>query len=325
MRKTIWSLALAVVVYTAMVLLGDVRSVGSALSSMDLSMVPLFLSLSLVNYFIRFLKWDYFLRRVSVRLPWKESLAVFLAGFSMTVSPGKLGELLKCHLLRERRGVPVSRTSPVVIAERVTDLISMLLIAMAGLLMVRHRGAVLAVVAGAVAVLAVMVLLLWGRAFRLLTGLACRIRRLRDRRESMEDFQRHCCSLLDLRSLAVSVPLGMVSWGAEAMVLCLVSISLGLDPPLSVGVALLAHSAGTVAGAVSMVPGGLGLTEITIGAILTLSMSRSDAAATTLIMRFATLWFAVALGVVVLFLMRGGGTPELKGGRRENGAEAGGG
>jgi len=311
LRKTLWSLVLAVVVYTALVFLGDVRSVGSALSSMDLSMVPLFLSLSLANYFLRFLKWHYFLRRVRVRLPWKESLGVFLAGFSMTVSPGKLGELLKCYLLRERRGVPVSRTSPVVIAERITDLISMLLIAMAGLLMVRHRGAVLAVAAGALAVLAVMVLLLWGRAFRMLTGLACRIRKLRERRGSLEDFQKHCCSLLDLRSLAVTVPLGMLSWGAEAMVLCLVSMSMGLDPPLSVGVALLAHSAGTVAGAVSMVPGGLGLTEITIGAILTLSMSRPDAAATTLIMRFSTLWFAVVLGIAVLSLIGGSGTAGL--------------
>ena len=78
---------------------------------------------------------------------------------------------------------------------------------------------------------------------------------------------------------------------------------------LPVGIALLAHSAGTIAGAVSMIPGGLGLTEITIGAALTLVMSEPDAAAVTLVMRFATLWFAVFLGVGVLALLkRGAGT-----------------
>lgn len=313
MKKTLWSLAAAVVIYTALVFLSDIRSVGNALASMDLLMVPLFLALSLANYFLRFLKWHYFLYRVEVRLPWRESLAVFLAGFSMTVSPGKLGELLKCYLLKERRGIPVSRTSPVVVAERVTDLISMIFIALVGLLLVRHRGAMAAVAAGSLAVIVVMVMLLWGRAFRALAGIVCRVGKLRDRRESLESFQQHCCCVLDLRSLSISVPLGFLSWGAEALVLCLVSMSLGLDPALPVGVALLAHSAGTIAGAVSMIPGGLGLTEITIGAILTISMSRPDAAVVTLIMRFATLWFAVALGMVVLLVLRAGGTRGLAG------------
>ncbi|MBN2586285.1 MAG: flippase-like domain-containing protein [Candidatus Fermentibacteraceae bacterium] len=300
MRKTLWSLVFAMAVYTAIVFLADVKAVGDALSSMDLLMIPLFLSLSLANYVLRFLKWHYFLGRVGVSIPLRESFMVFLAGFSMTVSPGKLGELLKCYLIRDRRGIPVSRTSPVVVAERITDLLSMILIAMTGLLMVRHRGALVAVAAGSLLVFAAMVLLLWDRAFHALTGLLCRIRRFRERRDSMVDFQGHCRRLLDPRSLAVSVPLGMLSWSAEAMVLCLVSMSLGIDPALPAGVALLAHSAGTIAGAVSLIPGGLGLTEITIGAILTVSMSGADAAATTIIMRFATLWFAVVLGLLVL-------------------------
>jgi uncharacterized membrane protein YbhN (UPF0104 family) len=53
-----------------------------------------------------------------------------------------------------------------------------------------------------------------------------------------------------------------------------------------------------------MIPGGLGLTEITIGAILTGAMSEPDAAVTTLIMRFATLWFAVLLGIIVLGIIK---------------------
>ncbi len=51
---------------------------------------------------------------------------------------------------------------------------------------------------------------------------------------------------------------------------------------------------------------GLGLTEITIDGILAGSMSVSDATAVTLIMRFATLWFAVLLGWIILGLSRRG-------------------
>ena len=304
LKKTIWSIILAVAVYTSIVFLSDAKEVGSALSGISLWWIPLFLSLSLLNYLLRFFKWQYFLVRINVRIPWRESLAVFIAGFSMTVSPGKLGELLKCYLLKDSRNIPVSRTSPVVVAERITDLISMIFIAIIGLLLVQHRGAMIAVGAGIVFVLAIMIFLLWEKAFGFLTNILCRIKKVEKRRESFEKFHRNCSSLLDLKSLLIAVPLGILSWGAEALVLCLVSISLGIEPGLSVGLALLAHSAGTIAGAVSMIPGGLGLTEITIGAILISVMPEADAAVTTIIMRFATLWFAVILGIIVLGIIK---------------------
>jgi len=304
LKKTLWTLALAVAVYTAIILLSDIGSVGTALSSISLLWIPAFLSLSLINYFLRFLKWQYFLRRIGLTIPWRESLGVFLAGFSMTVSPGKLGELLKCYLLRDSRGIPVSRTSTVVVAERVTDLISMLFIALAGLLMVRDSGAGAAVAAGLVFTALVMILLVWRRAFDLVTGIVCRIGPLARFRSRLNEFHCTASKLLSVDSLAVSVPLGILSWGAEALVLCLVGLSLGLEPPVTVGLALLAHAAGTVAGAVSMIPGGLGLTEITIGAVLLTTMSETDAAVVTLVMRFATLWFAVLIGVLVLWRIR---------------------
>lgn len=300
----IWSVILAIVVYTAIVFLSDAKEVGNALSSISLCWIPLFLSLSLLNYLLRFFKWQYFLRRINVHIPWKESFAVFVAGFSMTVSPGKLGELLKCYLLKDRRNISVSRTSSVVLAERITDLISMIFIAIIGLMLIQHRGAIIAVGAGMVFVLVTMIFLLWEKAFGFLTNLLCRINAVKKHRENFEKFHRNCSSLLDLRSLLISVPIGILSWGAEALVLCLVSMSLGIEPGLSVGLALLAHSAGTIAGAVSMIPGGLGLTEITIGAILINVMSEPDAAVTTLIMRFATLWFAVLLGIIVLGVIK---------------------
>ena len=57
---------------------------------------------------------------------------VFLAGFALTVTPGKLGEAVKAFLLRESHRIPMARTAPIVIAERMTDLIALLLLAMVG-------------------------------------------------------------------------------------------------------------------------------------------------------------------------------------------------
>ena len=295
MKKSILVIILAISVYTIIVLFSDISSMEGAFSRIKLHWVPLFLSLSMLNYLLRFVKWQYFLRKIEINIPFWESLKVFLAGFSMTVSPGKLGELVKCSLLKDKRKIPVSRTSPVVVAERVTDLISMIFIAVFALLLVEHEGAFIAVILGVVSVSAVMLLLLWERAFLLFVKMLCKYKKFAEKRESLYSFHKTTGALLDVRGLLVSVPLGIISWGTEALVL-----------ELAVGIALLAHSAGTIAGAVSMIPGGLGLTEITIGAILigTGSLSEPDAAVITLVMRFATLWFAVLLGVLFLWRVK---------------------
>src|SRR5437764_518800 len=57
---------------------------------------------------------------------------VFGAGLSLSITPAKLGELLKSYLLREMHGVPAPRTAPIVVAERVTDLIALLVLAVIG-------------------------------------------------------------------------------------------------------------------------------------------------------------------------------------------------
>ena len=259
------------------------------------------------NYFIRFLKWQYFLGRIGLRIPFRRSLQVFLSGFAMTVSPGKLGELLKCYLLRDREGVPIARTSPVVIAERITDLLSMILVAVAGVILAGGAGYLAAAAAGLVLCAAAMWVLLHPGAFRRITGILCRIPFLGRHRDRLDEFRDSCSVLLDLRSMLVSVPLGVVSWGLEAMVLCAVAASMGYTLPA--GTAFLAHSAGSIAGAVSMIPGGLGLTEVTIDGILSGTLGMADATAVTLVMRFATLWFAVLLGAATLALTRRGRKP----------------
>lgn len=298
MRKALWAVILGIAVYTALVLRSDVSRVGRAISGIHPAWIPVFLALPLSNYFFRFLKWNYFLRRVGVVIPRGESLAVFVAGFSMTVSPGKFGELVKCAILRERRGVPVSVTSPVVVAERITDLLSMVCLAAAGAAL-SGGGAVLpAMAAGAGFVSAAMVFLLWPPAWGLAVRTARRLPLLKTRTDGLEAFRRSAITLLDFRSMLVSVPLGILGWGLEALVLCAVAASMGISLPA--GVALLSHATGTIAGAVSMIPGGLGLTELTIDGILGGSMPQAQAAVTTLLMRFCTLWFGVVLGLLVL-------------------------
>ncbi|MQG72190.1 MAG: flippase-like domain-containing protein, partial [SAR202 cluster bacterium] len=82
------------------------------------------LGLASANYLLRFLRWAYYLEVLKIDAPAGVSALVFLSGLAMSITPGKAGELVKCYLLNSRTGVPVSRSAPVVVMERLTDVIS---------------------------------------------------------------------------------------------------------------------------------------------------------------------------------------------------------
>ncbi|MGH2535709.1 MAG: lysylphosphatidylglycerol synthase domain-containing protein [Thermomicrobiales bacterium] len=125
---------LAAFVLTTLVLIGDARDIASALGHFNWWLAPPIVALTLWNYGWRFVKWEMYLRCLSVpRLPATTSLLVFLAGFSMSLTPGKVGELIKSVYLRRLTGVAVNRTSAIIAAERITDAFALLLLAAAGL------------------------------------------------------------------------------------------------------------------------------------------------------------------------------------------------
>ena len=302
MKKALWVLFLAVGVYTVVVLRADLTRVGQALGTIHPGFIPLFLALPLANYFFRFLKWHFFLRRIQVGIPVGESMTVFLSGFSMTVSPGHMGELIKCVFLRERHGVPVACSSPVVVAERITDFLSMVLLAVAGMLLTGGHAALAAAGAGVAAAALAILVLFCDQVWMPVAAVFSKLPILKKRKGGLENFRASARILLDPASMMVAVPLGMIGWGMEAMVLVVIAGSMGASLPP--GAALLSHAAGTIAGAVSMIPGGLGLAELTIDGILGGYISPARAAVTTLVMRFCTLWFGVLLGLLSLAVLK---------------------
>jgi uncharacterized protein (TIRG00374 family) len=93
--------------------------------------------------------------------------------------------------------------------------------------------------------------------------------------------------------------LSVIGWLAEALALHLILIWMGATP--SVAFSLFAYAAAMLAGALSFLPGGLGGAEVVMVGLLMLGgMSSGDAVAATVLIRLATLWFAVVLGLGAL-------------------------
>lgn len=303
-RQLIIATVIGALVFAGMSLYGDVRALLANLGRYRWSYFIGGLGLATANYAIRYLRWEYYLHRLGIRgVPKAESARIFVAGFVMSVTPGKVGEVFKSVLLYESRGVSVARTAPIVVAERLTDLFALVLLTALGTLALAE-GSWVALGGGA------LVAVLWlACAWRPLGELFLRIAeklpvvsRLAPRfREAYES----------LHALAQPVPLGvatllaLVSWFTECAALWLIARGF---PDVGIGwlEATFAYSAPTIVGAVAMMPGGLGVTEAGMTGVLErlADMSTVVATATTLLVRLATLWWAVLLGVGALALQR---------------------
>ncbi len=232
-------------------------------------------------------------------------MALFVAGFTMAVSPGKVAEVLKSVVLKRMVGTPVSRSAPVVLAERLSDGLAMLLLASAGVVAYPQYWPVFALVIGGLCI-GIIIIQIRPLALRML-ALIGRLPLISRYAAELETFYESSHVLLKIKNLGIAVGLGTVSWAGEGVAFYLILLGLGLHPSpdlLFQAVFILAFS--TIIGAVSGLPGGLGAAEVSVGAMLQalVGLGRTMAGTATLLIRFCTLWFGVLLGLLALLLFR---------------------
>lgn len=297
LRALLGSVALAAAGYLAFALWGGWHEVSAAAALVGAGGWAVLLLLSALNYLLRFARWQVYLAALHARLPWRSSLAIYLAGFALTTTPGKAGELIRSVFLRRRGVAPVDSIAAFV-SERLADLVAIVLLASLGFASYPQMRPLL--YAG-MAVAAVLLLTVGSR--RVLAAL----RRRADARGA-RSLQRLVGTLQAAavcqtpRLLLPLTALSVVAWGLEAYALHLLLGWLGMDSPWTFS--FFVYAVGMLAGALSFLPGGLGGTEAAmVGLLLLAGHPQPQAVAAVVVIRITTLWFAVALGLLALPLV----------------------
>ena len=237
---------------------------------------------------------------MSESFPLARSARLFVGGFPLAVTPGKVGEVLKAIWLKRECAVPTPMGVAVVAAERISDGLAVLALSTLGVIAYPQYwpafASVLALLVGIIVISQVRPLALS------LLDLGERLPLVRRFVPLLRDFYEGSFMLFRPKATLLAVGLGTISWLGEGIGFYLILVGLGVPTgwqALSNAVFILAFS--TVVGAVSTLPGGLGAAEASIAGMLVLLVGlHSDvAAAATLLIRFATLWFGVTLGLLV--------------------------
>ena len=298
-NKTILIIFFALIVYAAMGIYADISQLTAAMQMFHWSYFILLLLFTSIGYLFRYLKWDIFLKKAGVHLSFKQNFFVFISGLAMIVTPGKLGEVWKAWLIKDISGDDLSKTVPVVIMDRVTDVLSLVILSAFGILSYKE-GIYLLVV------LLLMILIFYisitsKRVSEKVIGLIeNKTKKFSGNVKNMHGTFQELMQPKIFISLSL---LNVLAWFCEC--LGFYFVAMGFNQSLSIPLSTFIFSFASLAGGVSMIPGGIGLAEVTItGFLQHYAFSPTIAIGTALVVRLGSFWYGVVLGLAVYLLFR---------------------
>lgn len=300
-RKILFSCIAGAILFLAFSIYADFDKLIVAFSEFNWWYFPVILALSFINYVFRFFKWEYYRKILNIKLKTSTSFLIFLSAFVMSVTPGKMGEVLKSYLLKEENGTPVAKSAPIVLAERLTDFISIVFLCIVGAYVFDY-GQTIIIIVGIMFI--GFSLMLSSRKLSL--GLISQLEKIKFLSKHIHKFYEAYESIYQLvkfKPLVIATIISVFSWFFECvgfyLVLYAFSATTGIEVNLLIATFIYGFS--TLIGAIAMLPGGLGLTDASLtGLMQLLKIPANISVASTIIIRTATLWFGVLVGIIAV-------------------------
>lgn len=295
----------------------DVSAIGRAMGQADGRWLGLAVLLLAANVAVKTARWQVMVARLTgIRLSARHAMPAILAGVAAaSLSPARAVDLAKPLMLKRLRGVGLSSSTSAVLVERFLDGAALVVLLGGALVMLpiartSQFGPVLS--ASGLLLIAGALLLASPAAVRALsTGVVERLPLRAGLRERIHRFSNAFADGLMVwrahRTLWPLLGLSVIAAVLEAGRLAAVFAAVGLVMP--VPGAMLAFSAANLVAVLTLIPGGIGITELSMaglaGVILGARPTAPEVAAAVLVDRALSYYLVVALGALVLLAWGG--------------------
>ena len=313
--------AIGFVIYLGLLLFADAEGLTDDLVAQIriypwLLIVPVILQ-KFVSWFFRFLEWHYYLGVIGARdkISRFDSGILFVSGFTMAVSPGKVAEMLKTVILKTKTGVPIATSAPVVIAERVVDGLAVIILSFLSLLAAGDQinlGPYRPLIFLSTALLAAGLVAVQIRPLAYFgLDVIARLPLVGRLYDWLSGFYESSREIFKLKHIIPTTGFGMVASALDAVGFVIILYGFGIDVTwLLLLQSMVIVGLASAIGALSGVPNGAGITEISVSAMLTIIVAplnpvlTAGVAAAAVIEGFLHKWLRVLVGLLVATIFR---------------------
>jgi uncharacterized protein (TIRG00374 family) len=287
------------VVYVAFALFSDVGKLSRAILRINYWGIPLVLTPITVEILLLAYRFHRLLRVVGINMSVKKSILIYITGLALIATPASSGQIIKSQIIKKMFGYEISKTSPIVLIEKWSELASVLIILTALAFLKPLWESSLIIIMGSALALLLLGIMRNRMIFNVSKRIILRFRRLKKFEESIENSQGALRILNSRRVIIEGFVITLPAKLLEAIGIFFSFQVLGIKLGFITSTEIFFTA--TISGILSFIPGGIGVVEGSMIGLLIKYYNNNLAllAAAVIFIRLITLWYPTFLGLIV--------------------------
>lgn len=300
-KKSIFLGIIAIIaLYAIFLIMSDVQIIAEKINNFDYQYLLIILPLIPLSWIILFFRWHFLLKNSDMVAPYKTNFLIFVSGFALGITPGKVGELIKSQLLKDKFNFPRTKSAPIVIVEKFYDFFAIAIISFFGIWFFTPSVYVFLFL---LSIIIIFYLLTSSeKIFLKFIGMSKRIKFLKNFTEQLPESFTIIQNSTRKKIFPISLSLSIAFWITESIIAYLVLLSFDVNILDSLEFFSI-YVTSIILGVISFLPLGIGVVEGSLVGFLTMDGIEFNLATTLVVfIRLFTRWIAVSVGFIALKL-----------------------
>ncbi len=287
-----------IAIYAIILIAFDLNIISEKINDFDFQYLPFIIPLIPLTWGVLFLRWNLLLKNSAIDIPLKDNFMIFISGFALGVTPGKVGELIKAQLLKNKFNIPRSKTAPLVIVERFYDFFAIAIISLFGILVFEYSIYIFTILA-----IGIIIFLTITSSEKLFLKFLQKIEKIKFLRNFSSELPKSFTIIQKStrgKIFPLSIILSVIFWILDSIIAYLTLLSFGIDI-IDYFVLMSIYTSSIILGVISFLPLGIGVVEGSLVGFLSLNgIEFPLATAIVVFIRFFTRWIGVMAGFLGL-------------------------
>ena len=298
LSKAIVIVIITILIYVSFLVISDVNSIWDQFSNFKFEYLPIIITLIILGYVSLILRWNLLLKKSDIYIPTKSSILIFMGGVSLSIIPGKAGELIKSELLKIKFDVPRSKSISIVIVEQLYTGIGLTITSLFGLY---YFNLGLYVTIGFSILLIFVVLFLSSkRLFEKFSKIFSKIKFLSQFVENITESQQIIKNLFTGKFVIKIITLSTLFWIFISSAVYFIIVGFGIEIFEIFGIWTM-YTNSIMLGFVSFLPLGIGVVEGSFAGFMAYGgIDMSVALTLIIIIRLIVEWIPIGIGFISL-------------------------
>ena len=298
LKKIVSIVIITIIIYAIFLFMSDLDKISDKILNFKLEFLPIIVGLVIFSWIISYFRWNILLKNQNIHIPHSLNFQIFLVGGALGITPGKIGELFKSQILKEKFNIPRTKTAPLFIVEKFLDLVSAMIVTVIGIWFIPEIG-YLAII-GLVISIILFKILTSKKLFIQTLSFLNKIKFLSKYLEPLSSSHEILSKTLHSKKMFSLLILSVFYWIVIGCAAFFVIEGFGFSVGSILNI-ISTYSSSLIIGALSFIPGGIGIAEGSLIGLLTFQgIDVSEAIVIVVLIRIFTLWFSTITGFIAL-------------------------